>query len=242
MKHRNVLKSVMLGLAVLALATLPPSASASVIGHLSVGNCAGGGVIVTAPLINWELGSPVACLQAGLGTDLFSNGVFIPVVGPIGTINDLPGIPGVTGFMTFPSTIGALAFNLAPVGGFDPGAAYPDCTSSPAIGFSCTITAGLLTPSPFILTTTSTGTAVTLLAHGDIFDPTDGVESFWQGAFTTQINGQTPLQIRNTIVAGGSISSTYSGEFDVVVPEPVSLVLIGAGLIALAAIKRRKLV
>jgi hypothetical protein len=171
-----------------------------------------------------------------------SNGVPIPVVGPVGTINDLPA-GGVTGFMTFPSTIGALLFNLAPVGGFDPGAVYPDCTSSPAIGFSCTITAGLLTPSPFILTTNSSGTSVNLLAHGDIFDPAHPLdESFWHGSFTTQINGQTPLQIRNTVVGGGSITSTFSGEFDVVVPEPVSLVLIGAGLIALAAIKRRKLV
>ncbi len=95
--------------------------------------------------------------------------------------------------------------------------------------------------SPFILTTTTTGTSVTLQAHGTIVDPLDGSLSAWNGAFTTQINGQTPLQIRNTTVGGGSISSTFSGEFDLnPVPEPVTMALFGGGLIALAAFKKRK--
>ena len=45
----------------------------------------------------------------------------------------------------------------------------------------------------------------------------------------------------DTIVAGGSISSSFSGEFDVIpLPEPVTMGLIGAGLVAIAAIKRRR--
>jgi hypothetical protein len=136
-------------------------------------------------------------------------------------------------------TFGTLLFNLDAPNGFGPPVA-PECSVDPAVGNSCSIVfAGI--QSPFILTTTATGTSVTLLAHGTITDPAGGPISFWNGAFTTQITGQTPSQIRATVTApGGSISSTFSGEFNVVVPEPMTMSLIGAGLIALAAIKRRK--
>ena len=70
------------------------------------------------------------------------------------------------------------------------------------------------------------------------------------GAFTTQIAGQTPLQIRNTVcgpgagctgVGGGTINSTYS--FDGIasaIPEPVTMTLFGVGLIVLAGLKRQQ--
>jgi hypothetical protein len=84
------------------------------------------------------------------------------------------------------------------------------------------------------------GTSVSLSAHGTIAD-TVGLLSFWSGAFTTQINGQSPFAIQGTINTGGTIRSSFSGEFDVsATPEPVSLALIGGGLLALAVIKRRK--
>jgi PEP-CTERM motif len=233
MNVRHGLKLGLFSLAVVALCA--PSASASIIGHLSVGNCAGGGVTVSFSVIDWSPGSPVACLQSGIGTNLTST-VSGPLVPPLlGTINDLPPNGGIFGFMTF----GTLLFDLAAPNGFGPPVA-PECSVNPAVGNSCSIVfMGM--QSPFILTTTATGTSVTLLAHGTIVDPAGGPVSNWNGAFTTQINGQTPSQIRTTVTApGGSISSTFSGEFDVVVPEPMTMALIGGGLIALAAIKRRK--
>ena len=151
----------------------------------------------------------------------------------LGTINDLPPAAGIFGFMTF----GALAFDLAAVNGFGPPSPIDCFPASPPVGSSCSIQPG----SPFVLTTTDGGTSVTLQAHGTIVDPNDGKTSDWSGSFTTQINGQTPLQIRNkVIIPGGFVQSTFSGEFDVVVPEPMTMALIGGGLIALAAIKRRK--
>ena len=231
MSVRHSLKLGIFSLAVVALCA--PSASASIIGHLSVTNCALGGVTVSFGSIDWSVGSPSACLQQGIGTTISSTTG--PVVVPVtGTINDLPPASGIFGFMTF----GLLKFDLAAVNGFGPPVA-PECSVNPTIGNSCSIVfMGI--QSPFILTTTATGTSVTLLAHGTIVDPNGGPVSDWSGAFTTQINGQTPLQIRNTTIGGGSITSTFSGEFDVVVPEPMTMALIGGGLIALAAIKRRK--
>src|ERR1035441_3195526 len=105
MKYRNVLKLVILGLAVLSLATLPPSASASTIGELSVGNCSGGGVVVTITTIDWLPASQ--CLQAGIPTNVTSG---LGSIGDtsFGTINDLNSLPvgnttGFAGFMTFGS-------------------------------------------------------------------------------------------------------------------------------------------
>jgi hypothetical protein len=69
--------------------------------------------------------------------------------------------------------------------------------------------------------------------------------SNWNGQFSMQIAGQTPLQIFNTVSApGGSISTTFTGEFDVSVapvPEPATIALLGGCLIALAAFKMRRL-
>jgi hypothetical protein len=151
------------------------------------------------------------------------------------TINDLtvPTSFGEAGFMSFVGSGINMHFDLT---GLGPGSGLA-CTSTMVNGDSCSAFAG----SPFLLTKNNLGTSVSLSANGTIAD-TVGPLSFWSGAFTTQINGQTPLQIETTInTAGGTIRSSFSGEFDVTtVPEPVSMALIGGGLMALAAIKRRK--
>jgi hypothetical protein len=228
------------------MAIFLPVASASVIGHLVVGICGNGGVIVNATAIDWLPGSPAACLQLGSGTNITSVGDgSITGASPTGTINDLnftvPGA-GTAGFMSFiDSGAGVdLLFNLAPVGGFGPGSSVT-CAVNPGLNNSCSVPG-----SPFILTQTVSntgvvGTSVTLDAHGTIFDMGDGTTSFWSGSFTTQINGEAPAAIQTTISGGGSIQSSFSGEFDVTnVPEPISMALIGGGLIALACMRRRQ--
>jgi hypothetical protein len=238
-------KVVVLSLAVIAMAALPRPASASIIGHFTVANCTpGGGVTVAIGLIDWLTGSPSACLGVGALTNVTGT----PSVGTLtsgfsgaGTINDLPGVPGITGFMSFVGGGVNMHFDLAPVGGFGPGSGT-SCAVDPGVNNTCSIPG-----SPFLLTETlsplgTLGTSVTLVAHGTILDTGDGITSSWEGAFTTQISNLTPAQIQAIeLTPGGSITSTFSGEFNVTpLPEPISMALIGGGLIALAALKRRK--
>jgi hypothetical protein len=140
-------------------------------------------------------------------------------------------------------TFGAIELDLIAVG---PGV-LASCATNPGIGNSCSIPLPGGSTSPFVLTQDVGGTAVSLSAYGTTLDTTDGVLSHWNGAFTTQLNtsalngDMSPAGIQARILGdSGSVTSTYSGTFDITVPEPVSMALIGGGLIALAAIKRRK--
>jgi PEP-CTERM motif len=232
------------GWAVLAWATLAPSASASIIGHLVVGNCAAGQVFVSATIIDWQpnVSGFISCLQVGGGTDVTSVGdghlVSPPAFDGKATINDLtvPSSGGEIGFMSFVNGTSPVNFHFD-LTGLGPGSLVA-CTSSMVNGDSCSVPG-----SPFLLTKNNGGTSVSLSANGTILD-TVGPISYWSGAFTTQINGQTPLDIQNIIATpGGTVASSFSGEFDISpAPEPITMVLIGGGLIALAAVKRRKLV
>src|ERR1035437_1123202 len=176
----------------LAWATFAPSATGSIIGHLSVANCSGGGISVTLTAIDWlpeNSGSPEppACLQVSAATNLSSNVSALETMGPsfagTGVIKDVPG--GETGFMTFTGgslLTGPLAFDLMTLG---PGVNPPlSCMIVMTPGQSCSIS----TTSQFILTATATGTSVTLLAAGTVKDLSGGGTSpisFWNGAFTS---------------------------------------------------------
>ena len=110
MNVRHGLKLGLFSLAVVALCA--PSASASIIGHLSVANCAGGGVTVSFSVIDWSPASPrlSSCLPQFRDWNQPLAAPSGPLVPPVaGTINDLPPAGGIFGFMTF----GTLMFNLA---------------------------------------------------------------------------------------------------------------------------------
>lgn len=225
------------GIAAIALLALAPNASASVIGHLDVANCTGEGVIVTATTIDWlPGGGGSGCIQTGTSTNITYSGGSLGA-GTTGTILDLNAanpLP-VTDFMTFASAPG-LSFDLMSLG---PGPNNTTCASvlDPNAA-PCAVFAG----SPFILQSTSTGTSVTLSAMGVARDGTVP-SSNWVGAYTTQISGVTPAAIQSVILAGGSETSTYSGDFSIsTVPEPatISTMLLGGLLIAGGLFRRRR--
>jgi hypothetical protein len=102
---------------------------------------------------------------------------------------------------------------------------------------SCSVFPG----SPVVLSPSPGGTTVSLSAFGTAHD-LDAVTSSWLGQFSTQIPGLTPATIQALILApGGSLTNSYSGAFTITinqVPEPISLVLIGGGLVVLALLRR----
>lgn len=245
MKTLTTVRVGLLVITALALLNFIPGASANVIGGFSVANCGAGGVMVIGPpgnSIDWLAstgigggGVDTGCTLTGGDTTLtYFNGASTVALGTgtSGTVNDLTLSPpsGADDFFFFASAP-TLDFILTGIG---PGVASTACAGL-AIGDSCSVFAG----SPFILTATATGTAITLDASGIVTDA-GPFTSHWFGAFTTQIPGVTAASIQATILGGGSITSTYSGEFLAAVPEPVTTFMIGGGLIALGLLIRRQ--
>jgi hypothetical protein len=253
-KHHKVHLWV-LATAAMASLLLVPVTSAAIVGTLNTTNCTNGGVIVTATTIDFFndpaitpqtfgciVGSASSTapnvLTFGSGTPFAgdANGNIQNLTTPAGQFTGSP-VPDFMVFTSGGTGIGTdtLHFDLTELG---PGVSNTNCS----LPGPCSVVAG----SPFILLGTSTGTTVTLDASGfahDSLSPTD--LSTFSGAFTTQIAGSTPSEIQTAATTGtGAVTagSTVSGQFIVTAgtPEPVSMALIGGGLIGLALLRRRR--
>jgi hypothetical protein len=241
---KKVLGFVAIG--VLAGLCLIPVASASVIGNLSENSCTTGGtsgVTVTASTITWlpaAVSPPNAgCITSGNGTTLtYNSGTPLGTTAP-GTIMDLtlnPSFPPVNDFMEFVIGSTTVDFELTSIG---PGSSNTNCAAL-TIGQACSVA-----NSPFILALSGTTSSVIYLAVGGQVTDNGTTWNNWTGVFSTTIPNQTPAQIQSIFGPGGvgSLTSTQSGTFTAtVLPEPASMTLLGAGLlaIAMAARKRRK--
>jgi hypothetical protein len=229
---------LLVGAASFLLFSVP--ATATPMGHLDVANCAAGGVTVGPTTITWNPPqNGGGCIQTGDGTNIQYGAGSTLGSGVSGTIlNLVAGVLPVNSFMTFMGAAG-LHFDLTGVG---PGSGNVSCGTL-TVGNSCSAVAG----SPFILTLVGiNSTTVTLQAFGTVGDGF-GPDSTWAGGFSQNISNMTPAAIQTAILGGGSVSSTYAGDFSLTIgavgtPEPgtSSLFALGIGLVALSFVKFRR--
>jgi hypothetical protein len=227
---------------------------ASPIGTLNISNCNGGGVTVSLLNVTWlQPAAPgTGCITSDSGTNVVYSTGTLTSGDTNGQIKNLgPATPSPLLDFIFFTDQPNLHFDLTMIG---PGVNSTSCsTTLDQNNPACSPVTG----SPVILAPSATGTTATLSARGTARD-TSGTLSNWVGSFTTQFADITPFQLQDAIVngttitgAGGTIicqagacTSTYSGSFRATaqptVPEPMSLMLIGSGLVGLALLNRSK--
>jgi hypothetical protein len=220
---------------------LSGTASAEVIGTFGLN---GGTVTVSPTNLTW-IGPATVANGSNLGYG--AGGATIVATGTDVTLGNLPGsLPTpIDPFMTFAGT--PLDFVLDVAG---PGSSNLDCspTGLSTHGGQCSAFLG----NPIVLSQAiGGGTLVALNVSGTVTDGS-GVTSIWQGLFDETIVDlgntfdPTPAQIQAYFSTPGAvITEPYSGTFVVTVipaPEPSSLtmMLMGAGLLATAFGLRRK--
>lgn len=163
-----------------------------------------------------------------------------------------PGIPSAPLFMSFNNGGITTLLDLTFIDlGTDSPAACGNTVALSTSGEQCTIPGSLFNfqntppPSPAgTLCNGACGSTATWVFEGVTSGPGQGNQN-WVGNFTSQFQQGKPFeQVFADLSANGFVSNTFSATITLApapsVPEPGSLVMIGTGLIGLAAILRRR--
>lgn len=223
------------GFAALSLSAAPISGTVNISGSVAVGET----FIDFQPPVGPPNGAFVVSNTGNTGS-------FAGLSNTAGTILDLsdtqepPGQP-------FPTLKGFVTFAAAPNISLDLTAIEPgsfssaNCFAAPAAGQTCTPAAsGNGFASPFDLTNTSATTSTAAITvHGNAVNTATGESTPFIGIFTTQFT--VPYQTLLQEVATGEVATSYSTTFSATtVPEPMTPILLGSGLIGLGIIRRRR--
>jgi hypothetical protein len=145
-------------------------------------------------------------------------------------------------FMTFVNSNEVIDLTFIPLGTDTPSttcSGLSHCT--PEIGALVNATTNPMGLSSFNLDQGSQGTAASFGIQGTIRD-SSGASAPLTGTYTAQFNGDTPSQVLALFAGAGAngLASTYSAQLSfTLVPEPMSLSLMGIGLLALGLLRRK---
>jgi hypothetical protein len=215
---------------------------------------ASGSFNVGATFLNWNCNQPgdPACATAPPNKGDFvvsaADGTFAPYIGTFGLITDINNTTeplntpvSLPDFITFDLNANeTITLTFIPLGTDTPST---DCAGL----IHCTPeNAALVTPnnplglSAFNLDENATGTSASFGIMGIIVDSSGATEPV-SGTFTSQFDGTTPAGALADFFAAGSagLKKTYSNEMSIVIPEPATLSLMGAALLAVGLLGRR---
>ena len=135
-----------------------------------------------------------------------STGAFATLGGNTATMQNVVGGSGpVSNFLTIPALPQA-QFTLTGVGS----AFANTICAGLGTGGSCAASAG----SPYILTQTSAGTAVSFSASGTVKD-NFGATTAFVATFSTEVTGQSPSAVQTKLNTGGTLASPFSASINV---------------------------
>ena len=179
------------------------------------------------------------------GGPLVESGTFLPDAHSLGYVHSLNFastpidkpfvLPNFITFKISPNVVLNLVYLYSGVGGSCPPGMFAVCTPKYPSLVSPTNPLGKA-PTNFISEQTGTGVSFGVLA--DAVNKVTGETTLYRGIFSTQFT-KSASQILSQLDHGGSIATSYSATF-VPTPEPATFGLIGAGLMAIAFLGRRR--